>query len=491
MSAVTVNEMRALEEAAMAAGTSEAELMEMAGSALGWAICRQFPHYRAAVAYLGKGHNAGDTLIALRVLKECCGWKIAVRAAFPRNDWAPLTQKQWAALEIDEPLDELPLAFSGADTLLIDGLLGIGAKGALREPLLGLAREMGEFRNRKGLTVVAVDLPSGVDPDCGEVFQGAVRADRTFMIGAAKVGLLKAEAANAVGSLALVRVEGLVGGADGVGIISPQTMDFGKAPRVFEFHKGKAGRVGILAGSSAFSGAALLASLGALRAGGGLVTLHSPTAACDAIRARLPLEAMLKPCDDPREMLKERFDAIVVGPGLGEMSDDFSEGLLELIRKTEVPMVIDADGLNLISRKGLKTDSRHVLTPHPGEFSRLAPELAELPRQQAARRFSENCESVLLLKGARTVVSVAGKPLRINSTGSPAMANGGQGDLLSGVIGALLATEMQAFDAAALGAWLCGHAAEISVSENGSPSTATDVAKYLGKARRAWEAAQR
>lgn len=486
MGAVTVEAMREIEAHAMRGGTTESELMERAGVALGRAIGIQYPQIRAAVAYLGKGHNAGDALIALRVLHKEFGWKIAARSAYPEDTWAELTRRQWDASGLEKTLVEPPKDRFVGPMLLLDGLLGIGAKGALREPLADLAREMADLRNTRGFQVAAVDLPSGVDPDSGEIYPGAVIADRTFLIGEAKRGLLMGSAANAAGTLTLVDVAELSGDGGEMEMICPQRMDFGKSPRPFDFHKGMAGRVGILAGSPEFSGAALISTMGALCAGGGLVTLYSPSAASDAIRARLPLEAMFKSCDDPAALLNERLDALVVGPGLGEMSGGFEDGLLELISGTRVPMVIDADGLNLISKHRLATDSRHVLTPHPGEFERLAGAMGGMSREEAAMAFSDKNNSVLLLKGARTIVSKKDTPLRINSTGTPAMASGGHGDLLSGVIATLLAGGLEGFDAASYGAWLCGCAAEIAVSENGMPAKATDVAAKLGAAERIW-----
>ena len=168
------------------------------------------------------------------------------------------------------------------------------------------------------------------------------------------------------------------------------------------------------------------------------------------------------------------------------METHFANGLAELIKGAKAPMVIDADALDLLSMRGIKPGKNHVLTPHPGEFARLAPDLTGMAREDAARSFVSETQAVLLLKGARSIIAKNGSPLRINSTGTPAMSNGGQGDLLSGVLGALLAGGMDAFDAASLGAWLCGRAAEISVSEAGCPSTATDTAAFLGLAMRDW-----
>jgi hydroxyethylthiazole kinase-like uncharacterized protein yjeF len=483
MAAISVAEMRGIEKRAMDSGVTEEELMSMAGEALGNALGRAFPEAGTAVAYIGKGHNAGDALIALRVLEETFGWRVAVRAAHPVDEWAALTKAQLRGLALMESLHAGP-----EPLLLLDGLLGIGAKGAPRGAILELIREMEILRNTRGALVAAVDNPTGVDPDCGEVFPGAITADATFMIGAAKRGLLLGNAANATGALHLVPVAGLVAeGAGEMELISPQDMHFGKSPRSFDFHKGMAGRVAIVAGSPRFTGAALISALGAIRGGGGLVTLYAPSAACEAIRSRLPLEAMLSPCDDPSCLLSANCDAVVVGPGLGEMDAIYADGLAELIAHTRVPTVIDADALTFLAKRGLKTGPLHLLTPHPGEFARLAPGLADLPREEAARAFVSGTAATLLLKGARTLIARGGQPLRVNSTGTPAMSNGGQGDLLSGLLGALLAGGMETFDAAAFGAWLCGRAAEISISENGSPVTATDTADYLGLALRDWQ----
>ncbi len=487
MSTVTVQQMREIERRAFDTGMLEAELMERAGMALGRAIGIQYVDLGMAVAYIGKGHNAGDALIALRVLKEEFGWKIGVRAAYAMEEWAGLTAAQWEWLGLEDGLAEGYENHIAGPLLMIDGLVGIGAKGALTDPLSGLAEEMKRLRNQCGAVVVAVDNPSGVDPDSGEVFSGAVMADRTLMIGAEKRGLLFSRAVNFTGQLGVVAVEGLKNPDRGeTELICPQNMDFGKSPRAFDFHKGKGGRVGIVAGSVEFTGAALLTALGAVRSGAGLVTLYVRSVIHDSVVSRLPYEVMLKRCDFPDELLDENLDAIVIGPGLGVMTQDFSHGLSKLIAQLLVPTVIDADGLNFMAKQGLKTHDFHVLTPHPGEFAKLAPNLSLLEREQAAHEFVGKNDGVLLLKGSRTIVAKAGKPLRVNSTGTPAMSNGGQGDLLSGVIGALLAGGMDGYDAAAYGAWLCGHAAEMVQAEIGDVCPASETALRLGQAMRNW-----
>jgi len=496
MGAVTIAEARAIEASAMADGWTEEQLLNLAGERLGRAISRFFPHPGTMVAYLGKGHNAGDALVALRILRDQFGWKVATRHAYPMAGCARLTQKKWDELGMRFPSDRVPQwrDFEGP-LVLLDGLLGSGTAGALREPLLKLAVEMATLRQQAGARVAAVDMPSGIDADTGLISQGTVVADVTFMIGNAKYGLLSGRAASTTGALALVPVEPLAAtlAADRL-LIAPQTLDCGKGFRLFDFHKGMAGRLAILAGSETYAGAAILAATGALRGGAGLITLFVPASVRSLIAGKCPPEIIIRGYRDPREVLKFRFDALVTGCGLGEMDDVMADGLLDLISHTRVPT--DADALNLIAKRGA-TDiltEAHVITPHPGEFAGLAPDLGNLPREEAARRFADHIPATLLLKGSRTIVTRQGEPLRCNSTGTPGMATGGQGDLLAGVIGARLAGGDPPLDAASLGAWICGRSAEIALNERALSEESlapSDVFQSLGAAFQDWKNSHR
>lgn len=498
MGTVKIEEALATEASAIANGWSQEQLLNLAGERLGQAIGRYFPHSKTVVGYLGKGHNAGDTLVALRILRDQFGWKVATRLAYPIGECAPLTQKKWDELGIRRPLDRPPVWQEAEGPLiLLDGLLGSGSSGPLREPLVGLAAEMKWLRENTGARVAAIDLPSGIEPDSGQVSPNTVISDVTFMIGNAKRGLLNAHAACAVGALALVPVEPLTSTVPSdCELISPQTQSFGKSHRPFDFHKGLAGRVAILAGSKSYTGAAVLSASAALRGGAGLVTLFPPQVAEMTIAAKCPPEVIVRGMTDPREILDFRCDALVVGCGLGEMEATFAEGLLDLILKSTVPTVVDADALNLIAKSG-KADllrENHVLTPHPGEFARLAPDLCDFSREEAAKKFSDRVPSTLLLKGCRTVVTCGGQSLLCNSTGSPGMASGGQGDLLSGVIGALLAIGHPPMDAASLAAWICGRSAEIALNESHLSEESllpSDVLHFLGAAFLDWKSSRR
>ncbi|MES2995350.1 MAG: NAD(P)H-hydrate dehydratase [Verrucomicrobiota bacterium] len=488
MAAITVREMLAAETAAISRGWTEASLLQTAGEALGHALARMFRSPGTAVAFIGKGHNAGDALIALSVLRDFHGWKIAVRRAFPIDAFAPLVRDAYDRLSApdffpDDPALCRPL-------LILDGLLGTGTTGPLREPLATAADEINRLREMAGAIVMAVDVPSGVNPDSGISDPGSVTPDATFMIGNAKTGLLTGSAASSVGRLAVVDVPCLThSAATARDLICPQIFAASPQPRLFDFHKGMAGRVSIVAGSEGYEGAAVLTSIGALRGGAGLITLFVPPAARLSVLAKCPPEIMVRAWDRTDEVLEIPHDALVVGPGLGDVRQP--SRILDLIGRSQKPTILDADALNLIAANAAHDlfSAHHVITPHPGEFCRLAPDLADHSRESACENFIARHPPVLLLKGSRTLVCQRGNPVMwVNSTGTPAMATGGQGDLLAGVIGALAAGGASGMDAAALGTWLCGRAAEIAADDRhgGLSATPSDVSLLLGAALRDW-----
>jgi NAD(P)H-hydrate epimerase len=257
-------------------------------------------------------------------------------------------------------------------------------------------------------------------------------------------------------------------------------------------HKGQAGRVAVIAGSRGFLGAAVLAASGALRGGAGLVTLGVKEDQYPLMAALVPAEIMVRPVRDYGELLRDPFDAIALGPGLGLERED---EVLALLSRADIPIVVDADALNMLGRRGFdalkKNTAPRLLTPHPGEMSRLAahfPGWKGLSRAALAREFTAAFpHATLLLKGARTLVAAAGQPLSFNSTGNPGMATGGMGDVLTGVCAALAAQGVKLYDAACLGAWLSGRAAERALSGGASSQeslAAGDVLHHLGGAFR-------
>ena len=492
---VSASGMREIEAGAMASGIGESALMGNAGTRLGHAIARFFTRPGTAVAWPGKGHNGGDALIALRVLRDDHGWRIRIRHVFPETALAPLTRNQLAPhretpdFDCGDPALRHPL-------ILIDGLLGIGADGSsLRGPLADAANEINHLRETKGAVVVAVDLPSGINPDTGAFPSNSVRADVTFTLGAVKSGLIQPAAANVVGALSLVSIPELTAGVGcGPALICPQHPHATLFARPYDFHKGMAGRVAILAGSESYSGAAVLCASAALAGGAGLVTLHVPRAIHQLVAVRCAPEIIVRPFDSLDELGRETPDAWVVGCGLGA---DWGDDLISFIATTsEIPMVIDADALNAIAREGAlgKLGANHLLTPHPGEFRRLAPHLPDLAPLDAATAWVRDFPATLLLKGCRSVIAARGHDPLVNSTGHPGMATAGQGDVLAGVAGALLAAKQPLPGAAAMAAWLCGRAAERAVhhgDESAESLRATSVIQNLGGAFHDWRAMTR
>ena len=482
---VTAQEMYDLEESVFASGIPAESLMDEAGRKVAREILRRFhrPTGGRAIAFVGKGNNGADAMVALRHLHEA-GWSVALRCATPPDTFQGLPAKKFAELGKIDLLSSFTNDDTSGPLVLIDGLLGIGTTGNLRDPLVGLAREINELSAHHAASVVAVDVPSGLNCDTGECGPDTVRADLTCTLGSPKTGLVADQAANQVGSLALLPVQGLSDwdlGRDH--LICPPTLSVAKLKRPYDFHKGQAGRVGLIAGSRGLAGAAALSSLGALHGGGGLVTLYLPEDDYPLILPLVPVEVMVKPVRSYREVLDDDLDALAIGPGLGARN---GADLLAVINNFERNTVIDADGLNLIARRSSLSALRenHLVTPHPGEMARLlAP--AELPstRRETALAFTARSPAGLLFKGSRTIVTATGQALAYNTTGTPGMATGGQGDVLTGLLAALLARGLPLLEAAKIGTWLAGRAAEIALlTESEESLSATLTARHLGAA---------
>jgi NAD(P)H-hydrate epimerase len=227
-----------------------------------------------------------------------------------------------------------------------------------------------------------------------------------------------------------------------------------------------------------------MTSRGALRAGAGLVEVFVPEEIYDIVATAAPMEAMVKPIQSYRDLLKEKADVWAVGPGLGKSR---AAEILELIEKLKQPMVLDADGLNIVSEKTSilkRCKGQRLLTPHPGEMKRIFPGDKQ-SRAQVATTFCNRFPVTLLLKGSRTIVAERNRPLSYNTTGNPGMATGGMGDVLTGVCAGLMGQGLSLYNAARVGSWLCGRAAEIAIFNNGQCEqslVAHDVLDHLGDA---------
>ncbi|MGH7939135.1 MAG: NAD(P)H-hydrate dehydratase, partial [Chthoniobacterales bacterium] len=381
------------------------------------------------IVFAGKGHNAGDTFVAARRLAEK-GWEIEPWLLYPEQELSALTSRKLSQLR------GVSSAKNGSRlTIVLDGLLGLGAKPPLREPIRGACREVNALR--ESARVVAIDLPTGLDGDSGEADADCVIADFTMTVAAAKGGLLADGATNFVGRLEVIPLNELRLEGEFAEVATPEALRPLLPRRRFSAYKNQFGRIGILAGSRGFTGAAVMSSLGALRGGAGLVELFVLEEIYPILAAAVAPEVMVKPVENYADLLDEPIDVWAVGPGLGKAH---REEILTLIREAKQPMVVDADGLNILAEKiEILRQMRgpRLLTPHPGEMKRLFPD-EKGSRAEIAAKFCEEYAVTLLLKGSRTIVLEREHPLSYNTTGNPGMTAGGMGDILTGVCGALL-----------------------------------------------------
>lgn len=491
---VSCSQMQAAEEAAFSRGVSAEELMEQAGRGIAAAVRQFFQPAGTLVLSLGKGNNAGDALVAARELKME-GWTVFVRLSGAIDDFKPLPRKHFDQIadEVTVVSDSREIVFPpGRPVVCLDGLLGIGAQGPLRGEMAGMADEMNELRQLVKAKTVAMDIPSGVNGDTGEPCDGAVIADLTVTVAQVKAGLVADAAVNHVGRLAVVRLGELEAchGDEGAILLTPDRLRPVLPIRSTDAHKGSAGRVVLVAGSRGFLGAAVLASLGALRSGAGLVTLVVREDDYALMAPMCPPEVMVKPVRNPLEALDMKADAWVVGPGLGFGN---RAEVLEILKDASAPAVVDADALTILGEQGIEllshASAARLLTPHPGEMARLVANRSEFQISDRRRQVETLAAAFpshgFLLKGSRTVIAADGRPTWFNSTGHPGMASGGMGDVLSGACGAWLGQGLSVHDAAGVAAWSCGRAAELATRGYAMAEEsvlATEVAAFLGRA---------
>lgn len=473
-----VAEVRAAEEIVLAR-TADRELMLRAATGLARTSAEMLSLHRGnvygarVVVLCGTGNNGGDALFA--------GAQLARRGAevlvLPTGSHAHEAALQAVRREGGRILatTESAGAIASAD-LILDGIVGIGGSGSLH----GAAAEMAELATMSDAVVVAVDIPSGVDADTGVADDTAVWADVTVTFGLMKPGLLLSPGSMRAGMLELVDI-GLTGDAGAPSIACLEAADLaGIVPQPGPTdHKYSQGVTGIAAGSRQYPGAAVLAVSGALHTKAGLVRYvgevadHVVGAWPSAIVSTGPIGGA------------GRVQAWGVGPGLG-VGDDARRVVAEVL-DTDLPVVMDADALTILAGHPAMLSGRTaptVVTPHLGEFARLAPDL-DLPADPVAavQQLASRLSCTVLAKGATTVIADADGQVRLNLTGTPWLATGGTGDVLTGAIAALLSSGVAALDAAAAGAFLHGIAGRLASGD--APTTSASVAEALPDAIRA------
>jgi ADP-dependent NAD(P)H-hydrate dehydratase / NAD(P)H-hydrate epimerase len=489
-------------------------LMEMAGRAVTEELCTRFPDiaHKKIVVIIGKGNNGGDGLVVARSLIDL-GAAVEVHALCAPKEFSEETRHQAELLNKlgitlkhhTKPHDMRALAQALADAeLVVDGLFGTGFRGAAQ----GLAAEAIELINLSSAFVCAIDIPSGVEADTGHVLGPAVYADLTVTFALPKLGLLLYPGRQYVGELVVKPI-----GYPRMLIDQyASTMTLVDAGWVREHlpkrepysHKGDYGKVLVIAGSRGYTGASALCAEAALRAGAGLVYLAVPESLLIAMEAKLteviklglPEEdGSLAPAAIAKifEMLEDK-DVLIVGPGLGRHPHTIKT-VRQLVAKADKPLVLDADGLNALGPEAKKILSQRtaptVLTPHPGELSRLIAqgvEEIESDRVGVARKTAQQLNSVLVLKGVPTVVATPDGEVFINSTGNSGLASGGTGDVLTGCLGGLLAQGLDSMTASVCAVYLHGRAADLLKSELGEHGMiASDVLRALPRALREFE----
>lgn len=473
----TPDEVRAAEQRLMAT-LPDGALMQRAATALARRCASLLGRVAGArvVLLVGAGNNGADALWAGSMLARRGARVDAVTVKEPVAGAAAALVRAGGRL-LAHTDDGVPALLVGAD-LVLDGLTGIGATGALREPAATLADSL-----PSGVTVVAVDVPSGVDAATGDAAGAAVRADVTVTFGCLKPGLVIGAGAELAGMVELVDI-GLgphlpeptlmVATGDDVDALLPVPHG--------ESSKYTRGVVGVVAGSDTYTGAAVLAAGSAARAGAGMVRFVSTACPAAAVRARWPevVVTEIGPGDSPLDA--GRVQAWVVGPGMG--TDDDARATLAAVLATDLPVLVDADALTICAEHPDLLRGRPaptLVTPHLGEFSRLfggAAEQVQADRVGAARRAAADWGVTVLLKGSATVVAEPGGAAWVNPTGTPWLGTAGSGDVLSGGCGALLAGGLSPLEAGGCGAFLHGLAGRLAAGDPGGPILAEDVLRH-------------
>lgn len=471
-------------EAALMSRLPVGALMERAATGLAATCARLLPKvYGSRVVLLvGSGDNGGDALFAGALLAR----RGAVVSAVLLGSTAHAGGLAALRTAGGRVVHAAGGRVAGTDVarvvavadLVIDGIVGIGGKGGLRDDAVAAV----ELIPADAL-VVAVDVPSGVDADTGEVEGRAIRADVTVTFGTWKPGLLIDPGAEHAGAVELVDIRlGPMLPTASVAALQAHDVEALLPVAGAESDKYSRGVVGIVAGSATYTGAALLATGGALRAGVGMVRFASVAQPAELVRGRWPeaLVTVLTDSPDVDVLAAGRVQAWVVGPGIG--TDAFAERLVAQVLHTDLPVVVDADALTILARNPSLVATRSaptVLTPHAGELTRLlgleqeARPDVEARRLEHARAAAWQLGATVLLKGSTTVICEPTGSTRVNSNGTPWLATAGSGDVLSGVTGALLAGGLSAFDAASCAAYLHGAAGRLAAQ--GAPITADDI----------------
>lgn len=465
-------------------------------------LLNEQPENARVSVIVGKGNNGGDGLVMARHLFNK-GFDVEIFCLGQPESFSPAAKTNWQvvqAMDIKttflEQVRDLTLFRVKllASSLIVDAIFGSGFKGEMT----GLAKEVVEIVNQVHSPVLALDIPSGIDADTGEIGRTFIEADYTISFALPKFGNILAPGGEYNGILNVVDIsfpKDLIAEKEKDDAVIDEAWALTKMnPRKADSHKGIYGHVLVVGGSAHMTGSLILAGKGALKAGAGLVTYMMPLSLHDAVRSQ-NLEAMTYRLPENEDgslglaaaepILQNTGNKILVlGMGLSR-TDDSMALVKRIIEDVNCPLVLDADALIALGELDGRKKTQHplILTPHPGEMSRiLGWSIREVQenRIKAAKLAAEKFSAVVVLKGSRTIISSPDGKILVNLTGNAGMATGGMGDVLSGIIGALLGQGLDPLSAAALGVYFHGLAGDFAAEEKGEMGlTAADIIEYL------------
>ncbi len=460
-----------IDRAVITAGRSGYSLMCQAGAAAFTVIQRQWPEARALTLICGLGNNAGDGYVVAH-LAATVGFSVTV---IQLGDTAKLHGEAAEAYHEMLTTGITPIPYTPETRidgdLIIDALLGIG----LERNLEGLWHDAVTQINQSGTPIFSIDLPSGLNADRGVAMGIAVEADHTLTMIAYKQGCFTADGPDHCGKLELAPLD--INPLDHhppSGWLLQTIPPLEKRRRAF--HKGDAGHLLLIGGGPGMAGAIRIAAEAAARSGAGLISVATHPDHAPLLNQNRP-ELMVHGVSGTKALapLLQRATVVAIGPGLGQSR--WARELLEAAQSSGLPLVVDADALNLIAQHPIRSEER-ILTPHPGEAARLLDTTTEAVQQnrfKAVQQLQQHYGGVVVLKGNGTLISDGEKPFTLCPFGNPGMASGGMGDLLTGIVGALLAQGLSPLDAAKTGVWIHARAGDLAAAEGERGMLASDL----------------
>lgn len=475
MKILSAQQIKEADASTMAADSiSSLELMERAARLLAKWIDDNIATAMPLTFFIGKGGNGGDGLAVARLLCSA-GYKCSVYTPFSVAEMGKDTASNYAALPAEvKILDSVPQLSDSS--VVVDALLGVGTTGSVSEPVASLIKHI----NEAGCKVISIDIPSGMIADYNPENQVIVKAWKTLTLHAPKLAMLLPEKGNYAGRISTLPLK-----LSDDKIISNISYTENVTIHVRDrfSHKSSYGYAVIIAGSEGMMGAAILAGRAATRSGCGLVAIHVPANERSIVQISIPEAIVSIDVDRCFSCLPGHIgkaDSIGVGPGLGQSPQSF-DAMKLLLETVKVPIVIDADALNLIARQPNLIPQGAILTPHIGEFRRLAGAWKnDREKLEKLRKFATKHQCIIVLKDAYTIICSPDGHLHFNSTGNPGMATAGSGDVLTGFITGLLARGYKPLEAAITGCFLHGKGGDIAARRLGEESMkAGDIVDYL------------